>query len=308
MQQGNKVMLFERRRCGLLFCLTVLAFAGCGRKGMGPQPVMKPIRAKPAVDPSGTAEKQTPLETPTERSGASEPSQQPEAATEPSSPGSELPPGVLYADSFSDVEGAIKIKVDGDQRSVGPPAKRLVFFFSPKEIEGTLAQQAVEDNVTLGPDDRPGVLALSWQEVPAKLAYSGFTYLGEAASRMALPRLQQARTVDDLKNLRVSFRFKGVNNNSDTPLLLKVGCRLEPVVPDSFNKRIDLGVFIASSEWGVHEVELSEGTNLEAFLKTVAEEAPTSFKLVWAQVGGIEGYHAGDTLLLDDIEIRDTPQ
>ena len=34
-----------------------------------------------------------------------------------------------------------------------------------------------------------------------------------------------------------------------------------------------------------------------------AEEKPTSFKIVWAQGGPITNYHAGDTLLIDDIAV-----
>jgi hypothetical protein len=215
---------------------------------------------------------------------------------------------VLYADSFSDLEGTVKLRVNLDQSVQGPPVRRLVYFFSPKELTGLLTMQIVEDNVTAGPDGQPGVLALSWQVLPPTLPYSGFTYLGEPAGRIPLPRLQQVRSVDDLRGMYVKFYFKAANAMSDQPLMLNVGCRLEPNLPDSFSKRIDLGEFVATSEWGVHEVELAGGANLEAFLQAVAAESPTSFKLVWAQAGALNNFHPGDTLYLDDIEIRETPK
>jgi len=165
--------------------------------------------------------------------------------------------------------------------------------------------RALEDNATSGPDEQPGVLALSWLELPPKLPYSGFTYLGGRASedRLTLPPLQMAKTLDDLRPLRLKFRHKVVSESRTEPFSLTIGCRLEPMLKDSFAKRVDFGSFTATGEWGSFEMSLAEGTNADKLLAAIASESPSSFKIVWSQAGKLDDYHSGDTLLIDDVVI-----
>jgi hypothetical protein len=139
------------------------------------------------------------------------------------------------------------------------------------------------------------------------LAWSGFPYLGGAAGRMTIPQLQAARTVDDLRGLRLKFSYRGVNSSSDSPVRIQINCRLEPVLNDSFKHRIEFGNFIATDEWQSFDLSLADGTNLDAFLKMLAESNSPSFKIVWGQSVPIEKYHAGDTLLIDDISVISVP-
>ena len=89
----------------------------------------------------------------------------------------------------------------------------------------------------------------------------------------------------------------------DTPAQVLLGCRLEPLLADSYAKRIDLGTFTATDSWGSFDMTLADGKNAEAFLRAIAEENPPSFKLIWSQVGSPVSYRAGDALLIDDIAI-----
>ena len=84
---------------------------------------------------------------------------------------------------------------------------------------------------------------------------------------------------------------------------VKVNVRLEPHLPDSFKKRVDLGVLTATDEWQTLDMPLSGGKNIPEFLRAVAEETPAEFKLVFGNGGPITGFRAGDTILIDDIAI-----
>jgi hypothetical protein len=211
----------------------------------------------------------------------------------------------LYSDSFADVTGSIRWSRNGAKSSEGPPAQRTLFFFSAMPEDGNLAMRIHEDAVTTGPDGQPGVLALSWEEIPAKLPWSGFVYLGRAKKEehLLLPRVKNARSAIDLEGVRLKFRYRGISPNSEAPVNLKIGCRLEPQLADSYNRRLDLGSFEATEEWGTFNMLLADCTNQDAFFKCLAEEQPAAFKIVWGQQMPISQHHAGDTLLIDDIAI-----
>lgn len=297
--------MFSLLRSVTVFALLSLACTGCyGPKSVAttpkppappPQPVQPPqgIDESEALDPGEATEESTdeaPMETPVT-----------EAA--PVKADSAL---ILYEDSFADVAGSIRRKIDGKQQpGEGPAASRTVYTFQAPPEDGVLTMRIFEDNRTAGPDGEPGVLAVAWDEIPKKLPWSGFVYLGGAAAgkRMTLPKLQAARTPADLSGLRLRFRYRAVNVSSESPVQLQVDCRLEPVLADSFNRRIDFGVLVATDQWQSFDLSLADGKNLEAFLKTVAEESPPSFKIVWGQAVPIANYHAGDTLLIDDISV-----
>jgi hypothetical protein len=217
---------------------------------------------------------------------------------------------ILYEDSFADVAGSIRRKVDGQQQpGEGPPASRTVYTFQAVPEDGTLSMRIFEDNVTTGPDGQPGVLALAWDEIPKKLDWSGFPYLGGAQNgkRMTIAKLQAARTVDDLRGLRLKFRYRGINTSRALPAPISINCRLEPVLNDSYKHRIEFGNLLASDEWQSFDLSLADGTNLEAALKALAENNPPSFKIVWGQSLPITKYQAGDTLLIDDIILTSVP-
>ena len=187
--------------------------------------------------------------------------------------------------------------------------------------EGARVLQVLEDMKPSGPDEKPGVLALSWQEVPGKLPFSGFVFLGRAAAteRMALPPVQLAKSAADLQNFHISFRYRAINDKAvekgdaaekakdAKPVKLPISWRFEPALADSYKKRLDFGKFTATDEWGTVDVCLKDGTNMEAFLRTLADEHPTAFKIVWTQGDAIANYHAGDTLLIDDIVVKGGP-
>jgi hypothetical protein len=133
---------------------------------------------------------------------------------------------------------------------------------------------------------------------------------------MTLPPVQTAKSAADLKDIRISFRYRAVNvkavekgdateNAKDAkPVKLPISWRFEPALADSFKKRLDFGKFTATDEWGTVDVCLKDGTNMEAFLRMLADEHPTAFKIVWTQGDAIANYHAGDTLLIDDIVVK----
>ena len=75
------------------------------------------------------------------------------------------------------------------------------------------------------------------------------------------------------------------------------------MLADSYAKRLDLGTFTVTGEWGSFEMGLADGKNSEAFLRAIADENPPSFKIIWSQTGPLANYRSGDTLLIDDIVI-----
>jgi len=226
-----------------------------------------------------------------------------EPAPQPVEPGA-----ILHTDSFADVAGSIHLNKNGMKTTEGSPNLRTVYFFAAKPEGGSFTMQVFEDNTTHGPDGKPGVLSLSWLEVPPKLDWSGFVYLGRTGAMrgLALPQIKQVRTVDDLAGMRLKFRYRGINPNNpdgDKPVKLTIGCRFEPGLDDSFNKRLDFGKLEATDEWSTFEIALQDGKNMPAFLRMLADENPPHFKIVFAQEGPILGYHPGDTLLIDDITL-----
>jgi hypothetical protein len=190
-------------------------------------------------------------------------------------------------------------------RAAGPPPRRTIYTFHGTEEGGLLAMQSFEDAATLGPDGEAGVLSLSWQQLPPKLPWSGWTYLGGVAAeeRMILPQLKQVKAADDLRGLHLKFRFKGVNQRHEMPVTFNVNCRLEPLLPDSFVRRLELGNLTVTGDWGTFDMHLVDGKNTEAFLRAINDENPPQFKVVWAQIGQLANYNSGDTLLIDDLAV-----
>jgi hypothetical protein len=287
-----------------LLTLLVLVCSGCGKVPLpGGAKVVPPPPVRPVAPPVVVREEPPPEAAPDSPSPAK--NDVPELTPLEAAPHDAASPTILHEDSFADLKGSIHWNRNGLKSFEGPLTQRTVYFFAATPEGGSYVMQVLEDGTTVGPDGEPGVLALSWQEVPPMLAWSGFVYLGGVGPKrgMKLPALQQARTVDDLANMRLRFRHRAVNPNSDKPVKVMIDCRLEPGLGDSFNKRVGLGKIAATDEWGTFEIALSEGKNLPAFLKMLAEENPDHFKIVFGQEGPILGYRAGDTILIDDLTI-----
>lgn len=283
------------RQVFLLLAVVLLASSGCV-KGDGTF-----VQSKPAPAPPSPAQPRD-VQSPQESFGEEPPLPAPLAVDPAAAMES---PGLLFTDSFADVQGAIKRHNGSKLVNEGPRARRLIFPFLGKPKDGTLLLQSMEDSITPGPDGEPGVLAMSWQEIPGSIVYSGFAYLGgnTEETKLTLPRLQAARTAEDLRGLRLKFRFRGLKTNPERRAEIKFVCRLEPNVPDSFSKRLGMGTFVATDAWGVYDAPLTEGDNQETFLKALAEEMLTGFKIIWSQSGSIGNYQPGDTLLIDDVVI-----
>lgn len=286
----------------------LLICAGCGTQGSAtPQ---SPIASSPpktaATEESNSSSPAAPLPEKSEASTVP-PRDAPSVPIGSETPG-DTAKSEAFRDSFADVAGSIRWNRDGAKSAEGPPSQRMIYFFNGMPEGGPLVMRVVENSDVSGPDGMPGVLALSWEELPAKLPYSGFTFLGgrNAAEQMTLPLLKQAKSADDLRQFQLTFRYKGVNERRDTPFSLNVGCRVEPLLADSYAKRLDLGTLTATGQWGTFEMPFAQGTNSEAFLRAIADENPRGFKIVWSQVSSLAGYHAGDTLLIDDIVITNS--
>jgi hypothetical protein len=306
-------MTLARFHALAIFSATLVLCTGCGPKGLrfptspkmaAPPPVAAPPVVPAIPPPEAVAQHESLAPAPPEDSAALE---KPEAAPPSQVPGDA--PNALYSDSFANMQGSIYWNKNGEKSSEGLPRLRTIYAFNGVAEGGPFEMKVLEDAETRGPNGEPGVLALSWHQIPPKLSYSGFVYLGGVpVGRMTLPQLKEARSVDDLRGMRIKFRYRGVNPNLDIPVKLSVDCRLEPQLPDSFNKRLDLGTLTATDEWSTLEMPLNEGKNMESFLKMLAEENPPQFKIVWGQTGPLSNYHNGDTLLIDDIVIsKDSP-
>src|SRR4029453_8542024 len=75
---------------------------------------------------------------------------------------------VLFADSFADLKGHVISQTDGKIEVSGGAAMRRVlpFMGTSPLADRPLAIAAVEDPLTNGFDDKPGVLAISLTSVP----------------------------------------------------------------------------------------------------------------------------------------------
>jgi hypothetical protein len=134
-------------------------------------------------------------------------------------------------------------------------------------------------------------------------------YLGGRTDeqRLLLPPVREAKSVADLRPLRLQFRFKGTNESREAPFAARIECRFEPVLADSYAKRIYLATLDVTGQWQTFDQSLAEGSNHEAFFQAIASENPQSFKIIWAHTGPIADYHPGDTLLIDDLVVTKAP-
>jgi hypothetical protein len=214
---------------------------------------------------------------------------------------------VLFSDSFSDVKGYVIGQTDGKIAKGGEAATRhlLPFMGVSPLANGKLTIAAYEDTVSVGPDGNPGLLAISIIDVPRVASYWGFAYLGglKPGSALTLQELTARPTLEELQLLKLRFRYKATNDKDAAATGAAFGCRLEPLVENSYAARLAFGSIQATAEWQTFEQTLGQGENVENFLKSVTMTKPGQYKLLWSQLGPITGYQPGDTLLIDDIQI-----
>lgn len=212
---------------------------------------------------------------------------------------------ILFTDNFAGVSGHVHRRVNGAISLEGPfPTRRLRSFADPAPL-GDYALELQEDPETLGADGKPGVLRATWTKVPSKFDYSGFVYVGTEHDYrgLPLPAVSQAKTVMQLAGIAVRMKLRAINLNGPPPAAFPIRLRLEIDGPDPYLNRCDFGEFELTEAWQTIAVELTEGENVEIFVAAIQEHRATQFKLLWTQASAIADYRAGDTLLIDDIEI-----
>jgi hypothetical protein len=213
---------------------------------------------------------------------------------------------LAYSDDFASVDGELTTNFNGTYEDTAEKTRDTFSYLTEKVEGGDLVLSILEDDETTGPDDKPGVLALKYDEVPKTSAeYSGFVYLGRTGEPIKLPNLKDNPGEAQLKQIKISFQYKAANPRED-----RVGatynCRFEPDVGDAYLHRIDFGSLKATGKWRKFEQTLGRGGNRGLFIKAVRTSPDASFKLVWGQEGSITNYQDGDTLLIDDIKITIT--
>ena len=210
---------------------------------------------------------------------------------------------VVYSDSFSGLDGFYSTNTSGDYSDSYEDRILDAHTFLGGEITGgDLVLTVREDKKSKGCDDKPGVLAFSFDEVCESVGHSGFIYQGRQDDSMTIP-ISGIANVETLKKIRVSFQYKATNDVKDH-VGMTLSCRVEVNVDDPYDSRIELGELEFSGEWKTFQMTLDQGENKDAFLNTINATADPSFKLVWSQYGEITGYQDSDTLLIDDLRIH----
>jgi hypothetical protein len=213
----------------------------------------------------------------------------------------------LFADSFADVKGYVIGQTDGKIFKTGEAATRrlLPFMGLSPQTNGKLTIVAFEDPATVGFDGKPGVLAISLTDIPKVATYCGFAYLGgvEPEKALNLKEIAAEPHLENLKHITLRFRFKAQNLTDMSAVGATFGCRLEPLVENSYAARIGLAPIQATNEWQLFESTLDKGQNVENFVKSVDSVPSPGFKIIWSQAGSIASYQAGDALLIDDLQI-----
>ena len=209
---------------------------------------------------------------------------------------------VFFQDDFGGLDGFVSTNTNDSYEDSYEQRMREAHSYMSGEIEdGELVLVVTEGKKTKGPDGKPGVLSLSFSKLPKSVAYSGFTYLGASNREISIPKKAVA-SKETLGKIRVSFKHKAVNKKPANTGMA-VNCRFEIDVDNAFASRIDFGKLESTKEWQTFEMTLDKGTNHDAFLATVKNLNYPSFKFAWSQIGKIDSYQDGDTLLIDDIKI-----
>ncbi len=212
----------------------------------------------------------------------------------------------LFRDDFSDLADSRSARIGG-RVAMDSNATRAVWPFAGSQFKGRLALIASELPEAVGPDSRPGVLRVEWEHVPESLDYSGFRYEGRRApaQRLMLPQIMNAKTTEELRGVKFRVKFKAENEARGDEATIKFDLRIEPVEDRNYDNRLDFGTIEASATWKTFEFDLAAAKNGEKFIEMFARRGSGLCTVVFAQAGSIDGYHDGDGLLIDDIELLD---
>ncbi|MEZ6148270.1 MAG: hypothetical protein R3B91_23125 [Planctomycetaceae bacterium] len=212
-----------------------------------------------------------------------------------------------FKDDFSAAGGGRQVQVDGgDAVSEGDVHSKMFSFARlPREIPGHLKLIMTEDDSTSGPDEKPGVLRMEIAEVPHAPSILGFVYQGnETSGEIIMPEWEGNQiSLNDLRRAFITFRFRAENREDPNSLGATFKFRFDPGVPKSRRFGADFGTLIATSRWRTFRRPLASAENLQAFLEVVNGENPKAYKLVWSQENTLSDNRAGDSLLIDDLEI-----
>ncbi len=212
-------------------------------------------------------------------------------------------PKIVFADNFSDVDGQQTTNMNGYYEDSGSEKTRNTFSYLSESIEGgNLTMTIFEDDETKGPDEKPGVLSLRYDDLPESASYSGFVYQGRAQANIMLPPFAGKISNDDLRKVTISFRYRATNPRKEH-VGATYNCRFEADVDDAYQSRIDFGSIKATDQWQTFAKTLGTGSNRDKFIEVVNESPNPALKIVWGQEGEISNYENGDTLLIDDIKI-----
>ena len=97
-------------------------------------------------------------------------------------------PQVAYADDFSSVAGQLTTNLNGFYEDSSSNKTRHTFTYMGEDtvVGGDLVLSILEDDERNGPDGKPGVLSLKYDDVPKSADYSGFVYHGRVKPRRHL--------------------------------------------------------------------------------------------------------------------------
>ena len=208
-----------------------------------------------------------------------------------------------YADDFHDVLGFYSTNTNGEyQDSFDERTRELHSYMGGGFKGGYLEVNATEDRKRKGPDDKPGVIALSFEVVPESAGHSGFIYKGRQYDPIRLRPLTTPVKPEDLDRVNIRFQYKAVNSNKEH-VGATVNCRFEPDIDNPYDYRVDFGELKATDKWQTFSKTLKDGENHAAFIKVLNSEKQAAFKLVWSQHGMITNYQDGDTILIDNVKI-----
>ncbi|MCA9112014.1 MAG: hypothetical protein KDA52_18825 [Planctomycetaceae bacterium] len=212
-----------------------------------------------------------------------------------------------FEDDFSAADGGRQVQVDGGDAVTEGDVRSKMFSFArlPVEVPGHLTLIMTEDNSTNGPDDKPGVLRMEIAEVPHAPSILGFVYQGnEASGEITMPAWEGSQiSLNDLRRAFITFRFRADNREDPNSFGATFKFRFDPGIAMSRKFGADFGTLIATSRWRTFRRPLGSAENLRAFLEVVNGEKPKSYRLVWSQENIPSDNHAGDSLLIDDLEI-----
>jgi hypothetical protein len=216
------------------------------------------------------------------------------------------PAGTISKDTFSDLTG-LRIRLNNEVQSERARGRaRLVTPFAAN-TDQDVQLEVYEDHETLGAGDQPGVLSLGWKTLPAKLDYSGFSYMGSVSRDgfrfLKLQGITTSKSMEELSDFELRFRFKGTPQGRPN---FSVTVFLEHNIQESYKSRIEFDTLTVTDQWADYSAKLSSGQGLDGFLSAATLNPGSVFRVVWHQSGPITEYREGDTLLIDDLEFIDS--